>query len=227
MPPCGTVAEIKTGSNKAVPETVEDMSDETIASLQCVECHMPVVQRAVAENGSVRIVRRHTWRGGHDPDMVKQGLTIHFKQSPDAGNHTRFVLSLTNSGAAHYIPTGTPDRHLTVKLRAINKEGAVVKEKHYTLKRTVMWRPFIMDLWDTRLPNDEQRNYLLELNNDSNVAYVDAEVRYHLLDEARRRRIGYKNQMPIDYLVFQQRIPVVEPNELKRKNVRIFNENIN
>jgi len=71
-----------------------------------------------------------------------------------------------------------------------------------------MWRPFIVDLWDTRLAYGEQRDYPLTIDNDSEVAYVDAEVRYHLLDEARRRRIGYENQTPIHYPVFHQQITI-------------------
>jgi len=209
MPPCGTVAEIKIPRGEAVAETAEEMSVEYIASLQCVECHMPAVERAIAEGGNVRTVRQHTWRGGHDPDMVKQGLTINFKQKIDVDkNDTSFVISLTNSGAAHYLPTGTPDRHLTVQLRALDKNGSVILEKNYKLKRTVMWRPFIVDLWDTRLPRDEKRDYILEVDNIGEVAYVDAEVRYHLLDDARRRRIGYENKTPIHYPVFQQQFPV-------------------
>jgi hypothetical protein len=185
------------------------MSVEYIASLQCVECHMPAVERAIEEGGTVRTVRQHLWRGGHDPDMVKQGLTISFKQKTDIGKaNITFVLSLTNTGAAHYLPTGTPDRHLTVQLRAFDKDSDVIKEKNYKLKRTVMWRPFIMDLWDTRLSHGEQRDYLLEIDNTSNVAFVDAEVRYHLLDEARRHRIDYENQLPIQYTVFNQQLPV-------------------
>jgi len=37
---------------------------------------------------------------------------------------------------------------------------------------------------------------------------VEAVVRYHLLDETRRRRIGYENQEPIAYEVFRQRLAI-------------------
>jgi hypothetical protein len=35
---------------------------------------------------------------------------------------------------------------------------------------------------------------------------VEAVVRYHLLDEARRKRIGYQNEEPIAYKVFRSRV---------------------
>jgi hypothetical protein len=37
---------------------------------------------------------------------------------------------------------------------------------------------------------------------------VEAVVRYHLLDEKRRKRIGYDNKEPIAYDVFRQTIPL-------------------
>jgi hypothetical protein len=42
---------------------------------------------------------------------------------------------------------------------------------------------------------------------------VEAEVRYHLLDEKRRRRIGYRNREPISYEVFRQSLSIdARPN---------------
>jgi len=151
FPPCGTVAEIQTSRGKAFPEDSRDMTTETLAALGCVDCHMPVVERALVPGGPIRTTRKHLWRGGHDPDMVKKGLTISFNEtaSSDSGKR-RFTLTIANTGAAHHIPTGTPDRHLTVRLRVLDGPGNVLDKEQAILKRTVMWRPFIVDLWDTR-----------------------------------------------------------------------------
>jgi len=137
--------------------------------------------------------------------MVKQALTISFEGTAD---EHRFQLAITNSGAAHHVPTGTPDRHLTVQLRVLDIQDNVLKEESHLLKRTVMWRPFIIDLWDTRLPRGERRNYNLAFSDPEQAFAVEAVVRYHLLDEKRRRRIGYQNKEPIAYEVFRQRLPV-------------------
>jgi hypothetical protein len=177
------------------------------ASLGCVQCHMPLVQRPLVEGGQMRPVRRHLWRGGHDPEMVKSGLQVQFEEASGESTDTRtFVLTLTNVGAAHYLPTGTPDRHLTVDLRLLDSEGGVLKEQNHSLKRTVIWRPFIIDLWDTRLPRWQPRSYELSIpaNSRQKPAAVEAIVRYHLLDEKRRKRIGYENKSPIAYEVFRQ-----------------------
>jgi len=210
FPPCGTVAEIQTSRGKAFPEDSRDMTTETLAALGCVDCHMPVVERALVPGGPIRTTRKHLWRGGHDPDMVKKGLTISFNEtaSSDSGKR-RFTLTIANTGAAHHIPTGTPDRHLTVRLRVLDGPGNVLDKEQAILKRTVMWRPFIVDLWDTRLPRGDKREYSIEIpTNETAAVTVDAQVHYHLLDEARRRRIGYENVTPIQYPVFMQQLPL-------------------
>ena len=188
-------------------------SGETVvpntASLGCVQCHMPLVERPLIEGGQIRTVRRHLWRGGHDPTMVTRGLEVRFEEEPEQSADERiFILTLTNVGAAHYLPTGTPDRFLSVDLRLLDSNGRVLKEQHHTLKRFVMWRPFIIDLWDTRLPRWQPRRYEFSVPPDDGQppVTVEAVVRYHLLDEKRRRRIGYENREPIAYEIFRQEL---------------------
>ncbi|MEN8108150.1 MAG: multiheme c-type cytochrome [Pseudomonadota bacterium] len=206
FPPCGTVAEIQ--SSAVTGKTGELVLQDT-GSLGCVQCHMPLVERPLVEGGKVRPARRHLWRGGHDPAMVKQGLEVLFTETgKQTGSEQKFTLTITNVGAAHYLPTGTPDRFLSVDLRLLDREGKVLKEQSHSIRRTVMWRPFIVDLWDTRLPRWQPRNYELSVpaNSKQKPAAVEAVVRYHLLDESRRKRIGYENEAPIAYEVFRQKI---------------------
>ena len=84
----------------------------------------------------------------------------------------------------------------------------MLKEQRHSIKRTVMWRPFIIDLWDTRLPRWQPRSYELSVpaNSKQKPAAVEAIVRYHLLDERRRKRIGYENEDPIAYEVFRKKL---------------------
>jgi hypothetical protein len=119
-------------------------------------------------------------------------------------------------GASHHLPTGTPDRHLTLELRLLDAQGVVLKEKTHTLKRYILWRPLIVDLWDTRLPYGVSREYDFQFSvqGDPRPAALDVTVRYHLLDEARRRRIGYQNIEPIAYPIYHDVIPlIVKPRE--------------
>jgi hypothetical protein len=236
FPPCGTVAEIRANPySRMTADDIEaqlDASDPSseallvgntrggsgeivlpdIDSLGCVQCHMPLVQRPLVEGGQIRPVRRHLWRGGHDPDMVKSGLEVQFEEiNAESPGSRHFVLTLTNVGAAHYLPTGTPDRFLSMNFSLLDREGMVLKTQRHTARRTVIWRPFIIDLWDTRLPRWQPRSYefSVPVTATSEPAAVEAVVRYHLLDEKRRKRIGYDNKDPIAYDVFRQTIPLV------------------
>lgn len=186
-----------------------ELTAQSGAMPNCVSCHMPLVERALVPGGQVRRARKHLWRGGHDPAMVRQGLDVQFRESPASSHDQRtFTLTVTNVGAAHYLPTGTPDRHLTVSLRLLDRDGRAIDEETQQLKRTILWRPFIVELRDTRLPRWQTRVFEYSVNTKRNPAAlaVEASVRYHLLDEARRERIGYKNTEPIAYDVFQERI---------------------
>ena len=206
FPPCGTVAEIQ--SSPSAGKTGE-LTLTDIGLLGCVQCHMPLVDRPLVEGGKVRPARQHLWRGGHDPSMVKQGLEVLFEETEkQSADERRFILTITNVGAAHYIPTGTPDRHLTIELRLLDSEGGVLTQQSHSIKRTVIWRPFIIDLWDTRLPRWQPRRYELSVpaNRKQKPAAVEAIVRYHLLDERRRKRIGYENEDPIAYEVFRKKL---------------------
>lgn len=203
MPPCGTTAEIAVGQGRPATRS-GDHAVRDVAGLGCVQCHMPI-----DEESGARARRRHLWRGGHDPAMVRSALTASFSESIGARGGRVAELVLENTGAAHFLPTGTPDRHLTVRIRALDAGGRVIGEETGTLERTVMWRPFIVDLRDTRLARGMPRRYALEL--PSNARTIEAEVRYHLLAESRRKRIGYEPTEPVSYVIFDERRSIGEP----------------
>lgn len=62
--------------------------------IACQQCHMPD--------------RRHLWRGIHDPEMVKRGVTVELRTSQSryaVGERLEATLTLTNSGVGHYFPS--------------------------------------------------------------------------------------------------------------------------
>jgi len=138
FPPCGTVAEIeRSAGNAPAPPSLKrpqvgrsgEIKVSETSALGCVNCHMPVIDRPLVPGGMVRRTRQHLWRGGHDPEMVKKAFTAKLVEEllPDSGKRT-FKFTLVNVGAAHYLPTGTPDRYLTVRLAVFDKDGGIIKE---------------------------------------------------------------------------------------------------
>ena len=78
------------------------------------------------------------------------------------------------------------------------------------MKRYILWRPFIVDLRDTRLPYNQPRTFSFKFDPERTPSAVvlDVTVRYHLLDEKRRKRIGYENTSPIAYPIYTRNIPL-------------------
>jgi len=215
MPPCGTVAEIRIGSGDARDTQSArggsgEMTASDVAALGCVECHMPLVRRAIVEGGAVHDVRRHLWRGGHDPEMVGNALAIALVEAPAADDKRRFALTVKNIGAAHFLPTGTPDRYLLLRLRLLDGQANVLAEREERLVRTVLWRPFIADLWDTRLRPGELHalDLAVRAKGATSERVLEATVSYFLVDDRRRRRIGYEDAKAIGYEVFHRALPL-------------------
>jgi len=107
----------------------------------CQSCHMPD--------------RRHLWRGIHDPEMVKQGITIRLalhKARLQVGEELQATLTLTNAGVGHLFPTYVTPK-VVVQLELIDREGTPVKG---SVQKERIGREVTLDLarelFDTRIP---------------------------------------------------------------------------
>jgi hypothetical protein len=112
--------------------------------VQCQDCHMPD--------------RRHLWRGIHDPNMVKSGVTIALATSKPTyrqGEMLEAALRITNSGVGHYFPTYVTPR-VVVRFELMDNDGEPVSD---TQKEAVIGRDVPLDLsrelFDTRIPPGE------------------------------------------------------------------------
>lgn len=107
---------------------------------QCQSCHMPD--------------RQHRWRGIHDPEMVRTGVTIDVSQIDYIDNLIKVSLSLKNTGVGHFFPTYvTPSIILE-----IYQEDAQQHRLTDTAQQVIIARYVSLDLqiefFDTRLaPN--------------------------------------------------------------------------
>jgi len=119
-------------------------SDYPAKGVQCQTCHMPE--------------RRHLWRGIHDPDMVKQGVTINVdthQTQYNKGDTLDANISIKNSAVGHYFPT-----YLTPKIKVqaylADAEGVIAQG---TLQQATIGREVTLDLsqelYDTRIPPGE------------------------------------------------------------------------
>ncbi len=183
----------------------------------CQSCHMPEVDRSVAEGGPIRRGRRHLWRGGHDPDMIKQAIAVEVKADPvtpgpraDMG----FQLTLINAGAGHKIPTGDPDRHFTVEFEVQDASHRVLARQAHTVGRWILWQPAIVELYDNRLMPLASREYRFtyRMPDRAEGLTLHTRVRYHILTDGQhemlRTKYGLRGDDPYAFVVYERRFPL-------------------
>ncbi len=185
--------------------------------LICQSCHMPQVDRPVAEGGPVRRGRQHLWRGGHDPEMIKQAVAVQVEAvpvDPAPGQEVQFTLTLVNAGAGHKIPSGDPDRFFTVEFIVRDEAGAVLSEQTNTMGRWIMWQPVIVEVLDNRLLPLASREYTFayRLPADSAGLTLTTRVRYHILTddqhEMLREHYGLKADDPYRFTIYERSFPL-------------------
>lgn len=108
---------------------------------QCQDCHMPD--------------RQHLWRGIHDPEMVKKGVTVTFKTTKPrykVGETIRATLTVENSGVGHSFPTYVTPKVL-IRAELLDPNGQLVSG---SVQEEVIGREVTLDLsreiYDTRIP---------------------------------------------------------------------------
>ena len=108
--------------------------------VQCQGCHMPD--------------RRHLWRGIQDPDMVRQAMTVSVSPLASAyrpGDALQATITVTNSGAGHYLPTYVTPK-IFVQGDLLDTAGGVIAD---SFQEAVIGREIALNLsrevYDTRI----------------------------------------------------------------------------
>ncbi|MGE0472682.1 MAG: multiheme c-type cytochrome [Nitrospirales bacterium] len=183
----------------------------------CQTCHMPEVQRPVAKNSPIRYGRRHLWRGGHDPDMIKKAVAVQVQADPPSpvpGEDVTLTLTLINAGAGHKIPTGDPDRFFTVDFLVKDPNGQVVKQQTDTMGRWILWQPVIVEVYDNRLLPLASRDYRFEyeIPQSEKGWSVVARIRYHILTDDQHQmlidRYELKADDPYVFTIYEREFPL-------------------
>lgn len=189
----------------------------------CQTCHMPEVERPVATGGPIRKSRRHLWRGGHDPEQVKRAVTVHLKADPSnmtPGKSVQFTLTLTNSGAGHYLPTGDPDRYFTVEFQILDPQGKILKEESHTMGRWIIWQPVIWEVYGNRLKPLESRDYTFQYGlpdsaRETGGLKFRAIIRYHIQTEGVHEMLKRKYNLiaddPYAFTLFEHEVGIPGP----------------
>lgn len=113
-------------NGKLIENTYEEWkaSPQAVSGLTCQACHMPG--------------RRHLFRGIHDPEMVRSGVSIAFGEVSLADGVLRGSLSVTNSGTGHLLPTYVTPR-IFMEIYQANAQGGKIEgtERQHVIARDV------------------------------------------------------------------------------------------
>jgi hypothetical protein len=189
----------------------------------CQDCHMPSIDRPLVSGGPVRQGRQHLWRGGHFPEMIKRAASVQLRADRTVlqpGQDVTFTLTLTNSGAGHKIPTGDPDRYLTVTYEVVDASGAVIKRQENTMRRWIVWWPVIVEVYENRLMPLTSRDYVFRywLPRKLEGLKLRASVKYHIMTESQYRRLqtkfGLSVEVPHVFTIFEQEFRMDEPLQI-------------
>jgi hypothetical protein len=130
-------------NGKPLENTYEEWRKSPAArqGLQCQNCHMPE--------------RRHLWRGIHDAEMVRSGVTVDLRVDRTryrAGDTIRATLEVTTPGVGHAFPTYVTPQ-VQVRAELVDAEGRAVAG---SVEERVIGRLVPLDLSreiaDTRIP---------------------------------------------------------------------------
>ncbi len=129
-------------NGKLLENTFEEWKTSRFAreGVQCQDCHMPD--------------RRHLWRGIHDPEMVRSGLTIVARAGASRyrpGDTISITLTVENTRVGHAFPTYVTPR-VVLSAELVDQAGDVVAGSR---EERVIARDVTLDLSreraDTRL----------------------------------------------------------------------------
>ncbi len=131
-------------NGKPLENTINEWKDSSFAQegVTCQGCHMPD--------------RKHEFRGIHDPEMVKKGLTFSLTQQNNSAN-----LSMTSTWIGHAFPTYVTPK-VIVEAAALSANGSLLKHEQWEIVREVAYQNGWQELRDTRLMPGETRDYLLK-----------------------------------------------------------------
>jgi len=131
-------------NGKPLENTLNEWKNSSFSSkgVTCQACHMPD--------------RKHEFRGIHDPDMVRKGLSFALSQGQ---NNVDFIISSTWIG--HAFPTYVTPK-VVIEAEAKDADGTILKHWQWDMMREVAYNNGWQEVQDTRLMPGESRHFIVQ-----------------------------------------------------------------
>ena len=172
----------------------------------CQQCHMPEVERPLWVGGREKKKTRRHWFGGSlipkHPKFATEliplrphyppGLDVRWVDLPSqlrAGEQSELTLEIENARAGHYLPTGDPERFVSIDVEVSADDGTVLARETDRIGIIYQWHPKVKKLSDNRLAPKEKRRYRLRFIAPSGEGSGQVQLRAR----AGRHRISQEN----------------------------------
>jgi len=161
----------------------------------CQQCHMPQVLANIVDPKVKRIegafVNLHYMPGGHSRDQLNRSLRLRIMEAAKTAQGLRVKVRVSNVGAGHMVPTGSPTRKVILNVDASTGSGQsfhdervyqriIIDSQGQAIRKdSRMFTEAHRIERDTRLAPGEQRmeEFLLPVPADENVT-VTATLTY-------------------------------------------------
>ncbi len=169
---------------------------------QCQDCHMPTFTGSSGKGGPEREeVSLHNFYGGHEAGALSRAAKIELKIGEEEPVK-KLIVTVSNIGAGHSLPTSSPLRSIALKLFAYDSQGKELwtnwKNDAFLEDRQAFFARILTDnsgkrvlplkatkvALDSRLSSEESRELTYEFPADLDIAKITANLQYKLAPDS-------------------------------------------
>lgn len=184
------------------------------AGKNCVSCHMPDTLRNLFPGLPKRPSHVHKFPASGIPKFFGllpaklQSLDIQ-ETTPDTiarmADSLVYTLTIKNSFAGHAVPTGDPERFITIQMTITDSIGRTIQGRNFRIGEQWKWYPEAQKIHDNNLQPLESRNYKLKQVWDRPGNYhLAIEITKHRMSEENAKHHGLLGHYPLSISIFQK-----------------------
>jgi hypothetical protein len=148
-------------------------------AVSCQDCHMPWNVAPLAAGSAARVNASHHGFWGETGDLRKRSLTVGMIIKP-TGEQLHLEVSVKNSGAGHYVPTGVPEHRVILEASTLDASEREIDRVERTYGKIlvnerdqpVFFASAAKQASDTRLAPEEERKETLDFPTSEATAAV-------------------------------------------------------